>query len=100
VDRGTTPQRSEATLKVRPIFLHNDDRIEALIAIIGIALLVYGLIEAELRQPWAPDTPLPGHRAAIPTSRAILVAFHGLHLTYTPTGPHLDHSRHSARPSA
>jgi transposase len=82
------------TLKVRPIFLHNDDRIEALIAIIGIALLIYGLIEAELRHALGPDTPLPGllpeHRAAIPTSRAILAAFHGLHLTYTPAGPHLD----------
>ncbi|MBP2320088.1 transposase [Kibdelosporangium banguiense] len=82
------------TLKVRPIFLHNDDRIEALIAIIGIALLIYGLIEAELRHALGPDTPLPGllpeHRAAIPTSRAVLTAFHGLHLTYTPTGPHLD----------
>jgi transposase len=27
------------TLKVRPIFLHNDDRIYALISIVGIALL-------------------------------------------------------------
>ncbi|HEX4061295.1 MAG TPA: hypothetical protein VHY58_09780, partial [Streptosporangiaceae bacterium] len=36
------------TLKVRPVFLHNDDRIEALIAVIGIALLIFGLIEAEL----------------------------------------------------
>lgn len=82
------------TLKVRPLFLHNDDRIEALIAIIGIALLIYGLIEAELRHCLGPDTPLPGllpeHRAAIPTSRAVLAAFHGLQLTYTPTGPHLD----------
>jgi len=82
------------TLKVRPLFLHNDDRIEALIAIIGIALLIYGLIEAELRHRLGPDTPLPGllpeHRAAIPTSRAVLAAFHGLQLTYTPTGPRLD----------
>lgn len=83
------------TLKVRPIFLHNDDRIEALIAIIGIALLIYGLIEAELRATLGEGTPLPGilpeHRAAIPTSRAVLAAFHDLHLTYTPTGPQLDH---------
>lgn len=83
------------TLKVRPIFLHNDDRIEALVAIIGIALLIFGLIEAELRSALGKNTPLPGllpeHRAAIPTSRAVLAAFHGLHLTYTPTGPQLDH---------
>ena len=30
------------TLKVRPVFLHNDDRIHALIAVIGIALLIFG----------------------------------------------------------
>ncbi|HUH70152.1 MAG TPA: DUF4277 domain-containing protein, partial [Mycobacterium sp.] len=37
------------TLRVRPVFLHNDDRVHALIAVIGIALLIYGLIEADLR---------------------------------------------------
>jgi hypothetical protein len=84
------------TLKVRPVFLHNDDRIEALIAIIGIALLIFGLIEAELRTALGgPDVPLPGilpeGRAARPTARAVLAAFDGLHLTYTPGGIVLDH---------
>jgi hypothetical protein len=83
------------TLRVRPVFLHNDDRIEALIALIGIALLIFGLIEAELRAALGPGVPLPGilpeHRAAIPTARAALAAFDGLHLTYTPAGPVLDH---------
>src|SRR5713226_2270321 len=83
------------TLKVRPIFLHNDDRIQALIAVIGIALLIFGLIEAELRAALGPGVPLPGilpeGRAAIPTARAVLAAFDGLHLTYTPAGPVLDH---------
>jgi hypothetical protein len=82
------------TLRVRPVFLHNDDRIEALIAIIGIALLIFGLIEAELRAALGPGVPLPGilpeGRAAIPTARAALAAFDGLHLTYTPAGPVLD----------
>jgi hypothetical protein len=82
------------TLQVRPVFLHNDDRIEALIAIVGIALLIFGLIEAELRHALGDGIALPGllpeHRAAIPTSRAVLAAFTGLHLTYTPTGPVLD----------
>jgi hypothetical protein len=82
------------TLKVRPVFLHNDDRIEALIAVIGIALLIFGLIEAELRAALGPGTPLPGilpeGRAAIPTARAALAAFDGLHLTYTPAGIVLD----------
>ena len=83
------------TLAVRPVFLHNDDRIEALIAIIGIALLIFGLIEAELRAALGPGVPLPGilpeGRAAIPTARAALAAFDGLHFTYTPAGPVLDH---------
>jgi transposase len=82
------------TIKVRPVFLHNDDRIEALVAIVGIALLIFGLIEADLRHALGDGVALPGllpeHRAAIPTSRAVLTAFNGLHLTYTPTGPVLD----------
>jgi transposase len=47
------------TLRVRPVFLHNDDRIEALIAVIGIALLIFGLIEAELRAALGPGVPCP-----------------------------------------
>jgi hypothetical protein len=82
------------TLHVRPIFLHNDDRIHALIAVIGIALLVYGLIEADLRAALGPDTPLPGllpeHRDAVPTARAVLAAFTDLHATYSSTGLVLD----------
>ena len=82
------------TLHVRPIFLHNDDRITALIAVVGIALLVYGLIEADLRHALGPDTPLPGilpeHRDAVPTARAVLTAFTDLHATYTTSGLVLD----------
>ena len=78
------------TLHVRPVFLHNDDRIHALIAVVGIALLVYGLIEADLRNALGPDTPLPGllpeHRDAVPTARAVLAAFTGLHATYSTSG--------------
>lgn len=89
------------TLRVRPVFLHNDDRIEALIAIIGIALLIFGLIEAELRTALGPGVPLPGilpeGRAAIPTARAVLAAFDGLHLTYTPGGIVLDQLTHIQR---
>jgi Domain of unknown function (DUF4277)/Transposase DDE domain len=74
------------TLRVRPIFLHNDDRIEALVSIIGLALLVFGLTEAELRKRLG-DEQLPGllpeGRAGPPTGRNILAAFQGLGLTYT-----------------
>jgi hypothetical protein len=81
------------TLKVRPIFLHNDDRIHALISLVGIALLIFGLIEAELRKRLNGDqlpALLPEGRAAKPTGRNILAAFQGLGLTYTPDGIRLD----------
>ena len=82
------------TLRVRPVFLHNDDRITALVAVVGIALLIFGLIEADLRRSLGPNTALPGllgeGRAAKPTGRNVLTTFADLHLTYTPTGPALD----------
>jgi hypothetical protein len=91
------------TLKVRPIFLHNDDRIYALTSIIGIALLIFGLIETELRKALDHhDTEqipglLPEGRAAKPTGRNALAAFQGLGLTYTPTGIQLDRLTHTQR---
>jgi hypothetical protein len=82
------------TLKVRPIFLHNDDRVYALISIVGIALLIFGLIEAQTRAALGEDQQLPGllpeGRAARPTGRNILAAFQGLGLTYTHHGIQLD----------
>jgi hypothetical protein len=82
------------TLKVRPIFLHNDDRVYALISIVGISLLIFGLIEAQTRAALGDDQQLPGllpeGRAAKPTGRNILAAFQGLGLTYTHTGIRLD----------
>jgi hypothetical protein len=82
------------TLKVRPIFLHNDDRIHALISIVGLALLIFGLIETQTRHALGNNERLPGllpeGRSAIPTGANILAAFQGLGLTYTPNGIRLD----------
>jgi len=83
------------TLKVRPIFLHNDDRIYALISIVGIALLIFGLIETGIRQalkahPQQQLPLLPEGRLANPTGANILSAFQGLDLTYTHRGIELD----------
>ena len=87
------------TLRVRPIFLHKDERIFALVSIVGIALLVFGLIESQLRKRWAETTDgeqelmpglLPEGRAAKPTGRNVLAAFQGLGLTYTADGIVLD----------
>jgi Domain of unknown function (DUF4277)/Transposase DDE domain len=89
------------TLKVRPIFLHNDDRIYALTSIIGIALLIFGLIETELRNALGDDELLPGllpeNRAAKPTGRNVLSVFQGLGLTHTHTGIELDRLTHTQR---
>lgn len=80
----------KGSLRVRPIFLHNDERIEALISIVGLATLVFGLIEIDLRQALGEEQELPGllpeGRAARPTGRNILSAFQGLGLTYGPGG--------------
>jgi hypothetical protein len=82
------------TLKVRPIFLHNDDRVYALLSIVGISLLIFGLIEAQTRAALGPEQQLPGllpeGRSAKPTGRNILATFQGLGLTYTHTGIQLD----------
>jgi hypothetical protein len=81
------------TLKVRPIFLHNDDRVAALVSVIGLALLVFGLIETQLRERLGgrqlPGV-LPEGRAGPPTGRSILAAFQGLGITYTAAGIVLD----------
>jgi transposase len=46
---------SKQVLRVRPLYVHSDERIEALLLINLLALLVYNLLERELRQrglPW------------------------------------------------
>jgi hypothetical protein len=91
---------SKQSLKVRPIFLHNDDRIHALISIAGLALLIFGLIESQVRSRLdGTHLPrlLPEGRAAIPTGRNILAAFQGLGLTYTHDGIRLDRLTASQR---
>ncbi len=89
------------TLKVRPIFLHNDDRIYALTSIIGIALLIFGLIETETRKALGETELIPGllpeNRSAKPTGRNVLGVFQGLGLTYTRTGIELDRLTHTQR---
>src|SRR5664280_2695746 len=61
-------------------------------SVVGIALLICGLIEADLRRRLPTGQPrlLPEGRAAEPTGRNILAAFNSLAFTYTPSGPALD----------
>jgi len=69
-------------LRVRPVFLHSNRRAAALVAVCSMALMVYGLVEAEVRRAIAPRRTiaglLPEGRAARPTAPNILGAFSGL----------------------
>jgi hypothetical protein len=73
-------------LAVAPIFLKTNRRIAALITVICLALLIFCLIERQVRQALAPHggtmTGLPGYRttAARPTGRTIFQALAELRL--------------------
>jgi hypothetical protein len=69
-------------LAVRPVFLKSNRRAAALVQVCSMALLVYGLIESEVRKAIAPARTLPGllpeGRAARPTAANIFAAFAGV----------------------
>jgi transposase len=70
-------------LAVAPMFLRNNKRITALITVITLALLIYCLVEREVRNAIAPATTLPGlgaGRPAKPTANLIFKALRPLRL--------------------
>jgi transposase len=70
-------------LAVAPMFLKNNRRIAALITVICLALLIFCLIERQVRQAIAPQTTLEGlyvGRPAKPTGRLIFEALARLRL--------------------
>jgi transposase len=72
-------------LAVAPMFLRHNRRITALITVICLALLIFSLIEREVRTNLAPDTDMIGfytndRRAMKPTGRLILKALGDLRL--------------------
>jgi Domain of unknown function (DUF4277) len=72
-------------LAVAPLFLRHNRRITALITVICLALLIFCLIEREVRTNLAPDTDMIGfytndRRARKPTGRLILNALGDLRL--------------------
>ena len=86
-----TVEQRYATIKgplaVAPIFLQTNKRITALITVIALALLIFSLIEREVRQRLAEQdqTDMVGfyafdNRAVRPTARLILHALHDLRL--------------------
>ena len=70
-------------LAVAPLFLKHNRRIEALITVICLALLVFCLIERQVRTQIAPATKIPGlyaGRPARPTGWLIFLALAGMRL--------------------
>ncbi len=70
-------------LAVAPIFLQNNRRIEALLSVICLALLIFCLIERNVRRALEPDqkmTGFPGRPTARPTGRLIFAALAELRL--------------------
>lgn len=70
-------------LAVAPLFLQSNRRIHALLGVICLALLIFSLVERQVRQAIAPDTKLDGLWAncpAKPTGRLIFAALSGLRL--------------------
>jgi transposase len=69
-------------LQVRPVFLHSNRRAAALVAVCAMAVMVYGLIEVQVRRELAPARTIPGllpeGRAARPTAPNIFAAFASL----------------------
>ena len=78
-------------LAVAPIFLKNNRRIEALLSVICLALLIFCLVERQVRHAIAPEvamTGFPGRPRARPTGRLIFEALGRLPLIpATATGP-------------
>lgn len=76
-------------LAVAPIFLRSNRRITALITVICLALLIFCLIEREVRRNLAPNTEIRGfyindRRPRKPTARLILQALGELRLISAP----------------
>lgn len=70
-------------LAVAPVFLKNNRRIEALLSVICLALLIFCLVEREVRRAIAPEqkmTGFSGRPTARPTARLIFDALARLHL--------------------
>ena len=78
-------------IAVAPIFLKSNRRIEALLTVICLALLIFCLVERQVRQAIAPETTMagfPGRPKARPTGRLIFAALSRLVLVPAcATGP-------------
>ena len=75
---------AKGPLRIRPLFVSSNQRIVGLITILGLALLVFSLIEREARRALGPTAKVPnllaGHVAARPTGENLLKALRGIAL--------------------
>jgi len=69
---------AKGPLRIRPLFVSSNQRVVGLITILGLALLVFSLIEREARRALGPAAKVPnllaGHVAARPTGENLLKA--------------------------
>lgn len=77
-------RRAKGPLRIRPLFVTSNRRIVGLITILGIALMVFSLIEREARRTLGTGVKLPGllagHVAARPTGENVLKALRDIAL--------------------
>ncbi len=75
---------AKGPLRIRPLFVTSNQRIVGLITILGIALMVFSLIEREARRTLGAGVKLPGllagHVAARPTGENMLKALRDIAL--------------------
>lgn len=75
---------AKGPLRVRPLFVTSNQRIVGLITILGIALMIFSLLERAARQALGPGARVPnllaGHVAARPTGDNLLKALQGISL--------------------
>src|SRR5262249_2708758 len=84
---------AKGPLRIRPLFVTSNRRIVGLVTILGLALLVFSLIEREARRALAPGEKVPnllaGHVAARPTGDNLFKALRDLALvTFEAGGLH------------
>ena len=75
---------AKGPLRIRPLFVTSNRRIAGLVTILGLALMVFSLIEREVRRALAPDEKVPnllaGHVAARPTGDNLFKALRDIAL--------------------
>ena len=85
VERGH--RTLKGPLRVRPLFVQNDERIVALLAVCCFALMIYTLIERDARRHYPDGLPALGERRTGPaTARAVFHLLDDTELVYRPDG--------------